>query len=281
MVLKYIYLLIFLFFLYHCDNKRHGNEELTENLMCHGFALCGGKASGTKFIMLGDSWTDYIFGVPVIQTLRYNLENTYDYRITGATVGGQELDNVLAGSLHIKAIDEAGSDVRYVLISLGGNDLLNNPAAYLKDFEQESNSRLSKIERNLEELILTGDNAKIEKYKGSPMKWIIHGYDHLNPDNENSFSNTGCRKDLVESGFGDEDVEKYIHKNISLFNDRLVSLSNRIQNLYYINLRGTLGGPPSSNKTLMFDCIHPNSAGFRLITDRYVQQLKQISGEDK
>ncbi|MCC5813773.1 MAG: SGNH/GDSL hydrolase family protein [Leptospira sp.] len=268
-------------FISNCDTRKSPDQDLTANLLCYSFAQCEGTSPGTKFIMLGDSWTDLLFGTPAIQTLRYHLENEYGYKITGATLGGQRMDTVLSTGLHIQAIDQAGADARYVLLSLGGNDLQGRPSEFVADPIAERERRFAKIESNLRDIIISGNAHKMNKYGGSPLTWIIHGYDYPNPLNENSLSDTSCRSTLLRAGFQDEDIQDFTSGNLDRFNEHLRSITTRLSDLRYIDLRSTLGGPPYSDAGQMFDCIHPTSIGFRLLTDRYVRNLKFWTGEDK
>lgn len=264
----------------NCDTSKKLEDNLVENLLCYSFANCG-NAQGTKFIMLGDSWTDILYGVPAIQTLRTHLENDHHYKITGATIGGQQLGTVLASGLHIQAIDQAGADAKYVLLSLGGNDLQAQPGKYVPDMDSELNRRLQVLDSNLQKLMVTGNAHKINKYGGGNLLWIIHGYDYPNPDNITGLSSTSCRSTLVEAGIPDGDIQKFTSENIDRYNEFLSSLTFKYPDLRYIDLRKTLGGPPYSPANMMFDCIHPTSIGFKILTNSYVAKLKIWTGEDK
>lgn len=275
----------FIFFimmgLSNCDSPKTADQDLTANLLCYSFAQCEGTSPGTKFVMLGDSWTDLLYGVPAVQTLRFHLEKEHNYRITGATLGGQEMSRVLTSGLHIQAINEAGADVKYVLLSLGGNDLQYRPAEYVADPEGERNKRFAQIETNLRNIILTGNAHKMNKYGGDSLTWIIHGYDYPNPFNENPLSPTSCRSSLLNAGLAESQIQDFSSGNLDRYNEHLISITTRISDLRYIDLRGTLGGPPYSDSNQMLDCIHPTSLGFKLITNRYVQNLKFYVGEDR
>ncbi|WCL49934.1 SGNH/GDSL hydrolase family protein [Leptospira sp. GIMC2001] len=264
----------------NCDTSKKKDDNLVENLLCYSFANCG-NSNGTRFGMLGDSWTDLLFGAPAIQTLRYHLENSYDYKITGATLGGQEISRVLSGGLHIQVIDQAGADIKYMLLSLGGNDLQFNPGAYVLDPIGERAKRFAEFESNLKTIVYSGNLHKQNKYGGEPLIWIIHGYDYPNPLNENQLSSTSCRSSLLAAGFADSQIQQFTSGNLDLFNDFLQNLTFEIPGLVYINLRGNLGGPPYSDAGNMFDCIHPTSLGFKTITDKYVLQLKVTTGDEK
>lgn len=231
--------------------------------------------------MIGDSWTDLLFGVPAVQTLRYHLETSYGYRITGATLGGQRLSTVLGTGLHFQTIDQAGADLRYVLLSLGGNDLLNNPGPFASDMDGERSRRFQQIANDLNHLVATGNAYKISKYGGKPLIWIVHGYDYPNPDNEGGLSDTLCRSNLRSQGIPDALVEEFASVSLNKYNQRLAEIPLFNPDIRYINLLGTLGGPPYSPRGQMVDCLHPSSIGFKILTDRYVSQMKIWTGEDR
>ncbi|NCN11333.1 MAG: SGNH/GDSL hydrolase family protein [Leptospira sp.] len=276
----FLILFLTLIFFTNCDTSKKKDDNFTDNLLCYSFASCG-SSNGTRFGMLGDSWTDLLFGAPAIQTLRYHLEDSYDYKITGATLGGQEMARVLSGGLHLQVIDQAGADIKYMLVSLGGNDLQFNPSAFVADPAAERAKRFALIESTLKTIVYSGNLHKQNKYGGDPLKWIIHGYDYPNPFNENALSTTSCRSTLLAAGITEDNLQQFTSGNLDLYNDFLQNLTFQIPDLRYINLRGNLGGPPYSAAGNMFDCIHPTSLGFKTLTDKYVLQLKITAGDEK
>lgn len=275
-----IILVLTIFLFSNCDTSKKRDDNFADNLLCYSLGSCG-NSNGTRFGMLGDSWTDLLFGAPAIQTLRYHLENSYQYKITGATLGGQEMTRVLSGGLHLQVIDQAGADIKYMLVSLGGNDLQFNPASFVADPVAERARRFALIESTLKTIVYSGNIHKQNKFGGEPLKWIIHGYDYPNPLNENALSSTSCRSSLLAAGVADAQIQQFTSGNLDLYNNFLQNLTFQIPDLRYINLRGNLGGPPYSAAGNMFDCIHPTSLGFKALTDKYVLQLRVTAGDEK
>lgn len=275
-----INLILILSFVTGCDSSKNPSHDLTQNLLCYAFAECG-NSPGTKFAMIGDSWTDLLFGVPAIQTLRYHLENNFGYKITGATIGGQELNTVVSTGLHLRTIRQSGNDLRFVILSLGGNDLQFRPEAFAEDPAAERQRRFTQIESNLRKLIVSGNLYKQNKFGGRPLTWIIHGYDYPNPFNEAALSATTCKSSLNRAGIPDSDFEEFTTRNLDSYNALLNRLSSEIPGLKYIDLRKSLGGPPYSDESLMFDCIHPNSQGFFTLTNRFVSKMRIWTGDLK
>jgi hypothetical protein len=233
--------------------------------------------------MIGDSWTDIAAGTSIIDSLRDYLVNDYGFKIAGATLAGRKMETVQSTSLHFRVIDEAGPEIRYMLLSLGGNDWDYEAGAYHSDPLAEQKRVNDRIASILSDIIETGNTYKISTWGGEPLLWIIHGYDYLNPDNEYSADlvdlSAGCRSFYLKQGFTDSDIDSFFKTGkIDSYNTMLSGLALSNPDLYYIDLRGTLGGPPVADPSLMLDCMHPNPVGFNLITHSYVVSLDSITG---
>ena len=83
-----------------------------------------------------------------------------------------------------------------------------------------------------------------------------------------------CRDTLIGQGFSDSEVTAFTSQVLDDFNEKLRQITYIEPQLRYIDLRGTLGGPSVSRLEYMYDCIHPNSTGFELLAQRYVQVLE-------
>jgi hypothetical protein len=274
-------LLLICLFLNFCDTRKDNiPAELKAQFLCKVGVICNEKR-GTKFGIIGDSWTDLLFGVPAIETLRVQLEKNYGYRFVGSTLGGQTLAIVNSTLLYTKVIDEAGPDIKYILLSLGGNDLQGNPAAFLGRFGEEKTSRFNLLNKNLLALIQSGNLYKMQKYGGEPPLWIIHGYDYPNPDIPSMPNSTSCRPTLKSVGFSDTEINSFTSDALNDFNVFLRDLTTREARLRYIDLRGSIGGPPFSAKGNMYDCIHPTTGGFNILAKRYVSVLEGFTNYEK
>jgi hypothetical protein len=276
-------LILILFLIWNCDSPKPAlTEEIKISLLCRVAVVCTPDTRGTKFGMIGDSWTDILLGVPVIETLRVQLERYHGYRITGSTLGGQTLNAANSSLLYTRVIDEAGTDIKYMLLSLGGNDLLGSPSGYVGKLEQEKQARFSLLQTNFQQIIQGGNAYKMQKYGGAPLVWIVHGYDYSNPDAKApEISTTGCRTSYTSVGFTNTEVNNFAPSVLNDFNSFLVNLTRIEPQLRYIDLRGTLGGPPFSNAGNMFDCIHPTSGGFSLLAKKYVAVLQGYTNNEK
>lgn len=283
-----IIIFLLVFNISNCDSQKNSDLNLpSDQLACFVLADCGFKR-GVRFGMVGDSWTDLLYGTNFIETLRVQLEKYHGYKIVGATKGGETIQGVLTLNSHLKVIDEAGPNLKYMLISLGGNDVQGSPKLYSENgFITEKNSRFATYKANLKQMILGGNTYKVSKYGGEPLLWIIHGYDFASPDNGTT---TTCRSTLKAAGWSDAqidgtDTQFSLPTTFNEFNDLLKNLTNEEAYLRYIDLRYTLGASASnnfqSNRTLYFDCIHPNSAGFRILGEKYAKFIEGYTNNER
>ncbi len=265
MIKKFYFLILTFLFFSYCDTKK---TYLDQFLNCN---LLGSCPSHSIFGMVGDSWTDFAFGGNVQKDLRDQLVERYKLPLTASNVAGLTLQfEVSVRKGYLDVIRNAGPNLRYILLSLGGNDLQYPITDYsLYGFETTIQKKFSQIREDLKTLISTGNYYKIQLYGGEPLIWFIHGYDYPDPIKDPS-----CIEDIILMGISRQDAEKLIPEIIDRYNQFLIQLTGEIPYLYYIDLRRTLGGPPFSNSLLMFDCIHPNSAGFSLLSDKYIYYLK-------
>lgn len=274
--MKFILILLLFWFTANCDSSKGRLQALDVKMACNLVASCNNQRA-VKFGIIGDSWTDLVLGTDVIDSLRVQLEKYHGYNLVGSTIGGQQLSTVYKQGIHYQVIEQAGSSVQYMILSLGGNDMQTNPKSYLNNEESEKQKRFLQIKENLFNLIRTGNLYKINRYGGGPLLWIIHGYDYPNPDVATNFP---CRTYLVNEGFNSSSVSDFQKNLLDSYNDYLKSLTFEDSQLRYIDLRGTLNGPPSKQE-YMFDCIHPNSLGFRILGERYVPILQGYTNNER
>lgn len=253
-----------------CDKRKDPASVIDDSLRCQLFGECQGN---TTFGMVGDSWTDFALGLPVLVDLYDQLTEVHGYHITASNLAGLTLRTEWESRRGFeRVIHNGGPNMRYMLLSLGGNDMIASEGEYSNIPEDIANVRLANYESRLRLLIMNGDLLKQSLYGGEPLTWIIHGYDYLNPLKENS-----CVNDYSQgpSSITQNQLPEYI---LNQFNARLQYLTTQIPNLRYIDARGTLGGPPYSDASLMFDCIHPNNDGFALYGAAYATRLDLLTG---
>lgn len=261
-----------------CDSSGNQADEYLSSMICNSYAICSEYRS-VQFGLIGDSWAVMMSGTSVVYTLRSFLEIQYGFQIIGASQGGRRLESVVDQGLHLHLIDQVGPNIRYMLIILGGNDVLFglDPVNLDNDAEAEWARVLSGVQSNLLTLVRSGNAYKISRYGGSEIEWYVLGYDYLNPENSFEYgdytSTLGCNVLWSELGFDDDVIEEELPTFIDRFNETIIEAAGQEPFIRHIDLRGTMGGPPVSDKSLMLDCVHPNSVGFGLLTARYVKLL--------
>lgn len=251
-----------------CDTNHSEENPVQTWLQCQMLGDC--EVSNTRFGMVGDSWTDLVFGTGLYRDMHDWLVLEHGYRITSANFAGQTLQaEVNSFHSYRKVIKNAGPDLRYMLISLGGNDLLANISEYTSsDPYTVLENRLAVYQANWLRLTILGDAYKQELYGGPPLVWIVHGYDYGNPAKI-----TQCNF----SGYTVSQKEILLQNMLDRLNTILYQMSISNPNIYHIDLRGTLGGPPISDPIFKVDCIHPSEQGFALIAARYAASLQLIT----
>lgn len=251
-----------------CDRHTSPYEDLLLSVECTISSPCG---SNTQFGMVGDSWTDLAAGVPLIVDLHDQLEHAYGFRMTTSNLAGLTLKAEWETRRGFEqVIRKAGPNIRYILLSLGGNDIIGAPGAYSLDAQTTLDTRLLAYDTRLRLLITNGDLLKQSLYGGQPLIWIIHGYDYPNPQIDPT-----CVDTYTGTTPARNDLPRFM---VDGFNQKLQYLTTQIPNLRYIDGRRTLGGPPTSADALMFDCIHPNDAGFVQYAAAYVAKLDLLTG---
>ncbi|MDZ4725179.1 MAG: SGNH/GDSL hydrolase family protein [Leptospira sp.] len=263
----------------NCDTKKSYFDDITLSVFCYSFAACNGQTPA-RIGMIGDSWTDLLVGYPLVDTLRVQLEKNHSYNITGATLGGRTLDDAISQGLHYQVIDQTGPSVSVMLLSLGGNDLLTNVSDYYNQLDSVRTSRLNKLKAQIKNIIQTGNAYKISKYGGSPLKWVMHGYDYANINMPPLVTGLtyGCKASYVSAGFTATEAESISQSTLDAFNTMLKSITSEEPTFYYVDMRRTLGGPPASNAQYMLDCIHPNNLGFQILGNQLSTLISPITG---
>lgn len=276
--LKYTLLLGISAFLIHCDTKKDYLDSVGSNILCTSFAFCKGEAPA-KTGIIGDSWTDILLGFPFVETLRPQLENRFQYKFVGATLGGRTLQHVVSQGLQFQVIDQGGADMKVIILSLGGNDIQANLSEYIGKIDSVQAQRLATLKANLKHLIVTGNAYKIARFGGAPLKWIIHGYDYPNPYMSAVIpgSDEGCKSKFDKVGLIVPDAAVFTAAQVDGYNNLLAEITREEPSLIYIDLRNTLGGRPNSRAEFMLDCIHANNIGFTMLADKLARAIYPIT----
>ena len=229
------------------------------------------KKTGPLVIAEGDSW--FLFPKPGVKdTIDYLLKN---YRILSLADAGDEISDYLKNGELINKVEKFKPD--FVLISGGGNDIvgpeikevLNTNYNGGDNFEQLLNVDKFEIKLNLlrdgySELILG-----IMKLSAKT-KIFIHGYDYILSNPSKKVIKSGwANKYMIEVGIKDEKIRRSLIKYlIDSFNDMLADFSNTLENVFYVDNRGTV------NFDEWMDEIHPNNSGYQKIANNFINSIE-------
>ncbi len=290
---KFIYL-VFLFLTYcKVEAPKNNLKEISLGLVLQNSNLGITDSNPTiqqnyLFGILGDSWTDMSFSPIPVTDLRANL-TTRGFRLIGDTLAGRTLATAISQNLHRNVIDQTGKNIKYMIVSLGGNDYQANLNQYIGvhvNMGSNINTRIATIQTNLNQLINDGNSYKISKYGGGKLIWIIHGYDYPNT----TMTTCSVANPIFQSyqawgisqGVSIQDVNYVATPGFDALNTMYSNLASSSDGtVKYVNLRATLGGPPQSIVANMIDCIHPNTQGFNLITNKFVNSIAPFIGTDR
>ncbi|HMU82171.1 MAG TPA: SGNH/GDSL hydrolase family protein [Leptospiraceae bacterium] len=257
----------------HCEHpKQSALDSIALTSYCDLLAVC--QKSDAKFGMIGDSWTDFAGGLPVQIDLHDWLVKR-GYTIQASVIAGHTAEAELSYVRGFDRVIEQSPHIKYMLVCLGGNDLLaNNRNYYVNGTDAEMDARIARLDFVHRSIIAQGDAHKIALWGGEGLTWIFSGYDYTNPDMDQS-----CVRGSLNAGMPLSQAPAQQQRIIDRYQTYLNSLPARAPNARSIDLRGTLGGPTQSLVGLKFDCIHPNSAGFYLLAQRYAENLEQMTPE--
>jgi len=255
----------------HCDRSRSEGDEIIANLNCEIITTC---PAPSRFGMVGDSWTDFAFGLELQRDMLDNLRDD-GFQIMASVVAGHTLRTEVEEKRgFVQVIQNAGPRLRYMFVSLGGNDIIGSIGEYESNgIEPTLAARQASMEIRLRRLVQEANFLKQQLYGGEPLTFFIHGYDYPNPNLESS-----CVLDAITEGASTSEASEIIRTVVDRHNSFLARMDSEIPDLHYIDLRGTLGGPAVSSADYMFDCIHPNDIGFRFVTNRFVLGVDQVTG---
>lgn len=247
----------------------------------------------------GDSWFSYpLAGANLMDQLVVKFEGTLNYLRLESS--GHEALDVLesphSGQLEKLIKRVKAFKVPIVLMSVGGNDVVGKSKKGLYDTASHSSDVDTLINSTNFNKVL---QAILEKYSvaiealvdvNPTVKVITHTYDYpaiigkpapitikslgIAAPVVNVFKEIGpwIEPILISKNLTDLEAQhKFIKRLMDKFHDDvLVALkSSHPDNFDYINLRGTL----QMNKNYWNDEIHPNAEGFRLLADKFWENI--------
>lgn len=268
------------------------------------------RSINTEVIVVeGDSWFEYPIGIKDISDWLDRLTNHAVYSLAS---GGDWLSNMALNEEYIDKVNELKPNY-FMISGGGNDLIQKNHLQYLlkekQDFDImtfngvdfELRSKLQKANYDNETIleILCGSKCINEKFnillktlktlyiklfssviEDNPnIKIIIHGYDFVIPSkNKNIFINPlrlllnngkSLYNPLNNKGYTKQYEKNSIMKALIFgFNEMLSDLADRYSYVTYVDLRNTL-----KKETDWADELHPNSKGFKIITEKILSKL--------
>jgi lysophospholipase L1-like esterase len=165
-----------------------------------------------------------------------------------------------------------------ILISLGGNDFINN--FLLQSVEGSGNN--IKLNEEISEKYIKEYLVNYKKYiinirdyfinnNGDEIKFIIHGYDYVNASEkffhffgDGILTNLFKRINVVNN---DTLINKIVCQFIDIYNKNIATIEKDIDNVYYIDIRGTL------KKDEWIEDIHPTPEGYSKVAKKIFEYI--------
>ncbi|CAN5446185.1 hypothetical protein BH10PSE11_BH10PSE11_17160 [soil metagenome] len=252
--------------------------------------------SGPIILAEGDSWFEYPwFNIPDLLDRagdKYAVLSLARAGDTWSDILDQDSnpprtypDGSLMGLFHTLAAP-APRPFQYVMLSVGGNDLVGSLIDCVYDFD---------INRPGDEYIKhTGSNgrpgfddvlgAALYRYREATSKLvaagqhvILHNYDYPNPVQNGQYIGYQLKKYHQIDGEGL--MRQILNQMIDLFHDGLKKIADTSNQIHLIDFRNTIGtddyvaGP---DQTLWNDEMHGNAAGFKKLWTKMDDELAKI-----
>lgn len=235
----------------------------------------------------GDSWFQY----PIwLEDVIDHLSHQYNIHCTSAA--GDELDGMVKHREYARYLGELlgnGHEVRAVLISAGGNDIVGKelsglinkfeagkPAEWYLD-TAEWRKRLARVEAHYRSVI-----GSIQAIRES-MPVLLHCYDYAIPLKKQGFhippKDGWLGEPLRKNKIVERDLQAAIVRcMIDAFRDLVGKLAGHggelpgeYENVYFVQTTGTL-----TQKGQWADELHPTDGGFKLVTAKFQAVLDSL-----
>ncbi|WP_373511737.1 SGNH/GDSL hydrolase family protein, partial [Persicitalea sp.] len=238
-----------------------------------------------RLVAEGDSWFQY----PII--LQDTLDQLYKvYAIRSFAEAGDTLENYLKtkDKQYLNAIGE--EDAKFFLVSGGGNDVLGDQFQHFlrevpdaDDYTPRKylNQKMFEQLDKLDALYIQMFDELLARYPD--LHILLHCYDYLIPvdtnipGNKKKSSWTG--KHMVGKGIAPQkERETLIRYIVDEFAGRLTALTQKAEYQDRVTFVDTRGLVP---RTLWFDEIHPNNAGYQIVADKFIGEIERIKAQKK
>lgn len=292
----------------HFDEVRRMAGQRTEAVLAQQDRSSRSARSAEDGILIaeGDSWFDFPGAEDVLDVL-----DDFGFDVRSAAYRGDTLESMVYDDEQIKrtarlfqkiARQNAGRDVKAILLSGGGNDIAGPGLAMLLNHRQSTLDPLTtaQLEAVLEDRIgaaLTGLIEKVtvcsEHYFRRKVPVILHGYARPVPDGRGigpwnlfagpwlspSFEVKGW--DVRKSRSQLREATRLMAELIDKFNEvvRGVASQSVFGHVHYLDLRPTLSNDLTNDsyREEWNDELHPEDPGFERIGQLYRAKIDEIA----
>ncbi|WP_149243074.1 caspase family protein [Dyadobacter sp. 32] len=232
--------------------------------------------SRLRIVAEGDSWFQY----PIL--LQDTIDQLYKaYAIRSFAEAGDTLANYLIKKEYLDPIGL--EDAHFFLVSGGGNDVLGDEFKFFLRETPDTSDTTPKRYLNAKffETMTTLSSQYHEMFtellnKYPDLHIMVHCYDYIIPVDTDSTpkKQSWSGKHMIAKGIEPQvERETLIHFILDEFASRLTALVNKPKfkdKVSFVDTRGLV------NRTGWFDEIHPTSAGFQLVGDKFMKEIERV-----
>lgn len=211
-------------------------------------------AQARTVVVAGDSWAE---GMAPLIAESFHRRGHTDMRIVNAGIGGTTAGQWAGWSDRVPGLMREYDDVRFVVLSLGANDLVGNLTSLQAD------ARMPRIEKDLRRVVeaIVAQDADVTI--------SLNGYDYMN------------LVDFPQCGYVSlpASMKASLNRRINEAMEDLAAIVRRLDDDYpqvraapFLGvMQKAAGQDPDSRRPsptrFMDDCIHPNTEGYRLLAE--------------
>ena len=215
------------------------------------------------WIGVGDSWFD-LFGVKTGKPVdMLDWMRQFGIPLVNAALPGRTMKQELDEGLYRTAL-RAHPGPALVMVSLGGNDILEDPVALVADFARVVDACADRMRSLLGGLML--------ERAGNEERFLVfmHGYDYTRAEAEFPMFSGSLTSRFADLGLSDSEINSLMSRAIDRWNRHLAQIAREYRNVHYVDLRGTLSGTPYP------DDIHPGPLGYMKLVVRFLDSIASI-----
>ena len=252
-------------------------------------------------IAFGDSWFNLsMFDlIPIVRgMIRKTDEKTIDtirwlhefkHPVLNCAMPGNTLNAALQNDLHKVAIRSSKAKKFIILLSFGGNDLIDiidefvvghgaKAAVNRKALVRYIRTRTLPFFAQYISMLMTtvANKTKLHTDEMDNLRIIMHGYDYFHPEKTPNSTYTAFLKNLFTARAIPEKVaDKIVRVFVDSINLEMKRFTEKIPVLRVIDLRSQIP------KIYWSEQIHPSSFGYRIIAQKFSTEIARATHEMK